>query len=1189
MGKRFGFIRFKGVVDSTEFAKGLANIWVDNFHLFITVARFKKPGKTHSSKAVQEQYKPNSRVWIPNPSEAKSYASAVNGEEKRNTSTTQRSDLKSITLNDSDLIKVEESTKVALVKVREVGTINVVHRLCRSEGFTKVVINGENYMVRVNEIATWNIKIEDDVVSEEATSDKEEEADDLEEKKSLCDDNVNEIGLHQVEEGKSYEVEMDPSCPPGFEFLKKRDMHDQQSYEYSNTMYNWLITFFMNNVYGPHDTQEKVLLWNTLRTFIVNHAGKYLLFGDLNEVRNESERFGSLFSRPDVQCFNSFIDETNLVEVTMGGRRYTWMNKSGTKMSKLDRFLMSNDILNEIPDLKATVLERGKSDHNPILLHVEKTDYGPYPFKFFHLWLIRPDFDSMMKEVLADSSTSSVTGTRLKDRLKLLKGKIKEWFQATKQSEESHGQGIRNRLNELDQKLDMNVATDLEREERLKLLQEFLTDIPNFSCLSDLDRLQLDKDAYWGGNKRMRLGLWGSKVAKLLAKRLAKVIDKIVSHDQSAFISGRQILDGPLMLSEVIEWYNKKNKKLMIFKVDFEIAYDSVSWSYLDYVLIHFGFSDKWRGWIRACLQSARTSILVNGSPTKEFSIKRGLRQGDPLSPFLFILVMEGLHVALKDAHQARLIKGVNVGNTCFKFSHLFYADDVVIISEWSREDMDNIIGILNVFYLASGLKINIQKSNVYGVGLSSEEVVSLDSLVGCSPGNLPFKYLVPETVNKLLEKLRATFFWGGDNENRKTSWINWPQVLAPKAHGGLGIGSLKSFNLALLQKWRWRFMNHPNSLWACLIKAIHGEDGGLISTHYSMHGTWANVVSTIHDLHNSNIIPNNSIRIKLGCGSKVRFWKDVWLGDSALYQRYNRLFRLDVNEDCYVADRWSNNRWNWHWRRHIEGGRIGDMFTDLTAQIQQIELTSDEDSWQWLLGKNGVFTVGETRKHIDRSILPVLDTRTRWSKFLPRRINVFMWRLALDRLPHRFNLSRRGFDIDSILCPLCSRAAETKDHLFSFCEIACDVWRLVRVWCGISDSHLNSISSWLAWIDGLSSASVKQERIANVTAIEESKDLTSLSLDELNGNLKAKKGYSDEEISTSESEDEEYAMAVRDFKMFFKRRGSDSGEEDDEKAKDETCLIAQASSEVHSESSYFSDENSSIDDIILDSEYNKL
>ncbi|GJX21938.1 DNA helicase [Tanacetum coccineum] len=129
----------------------------------------------------------------------------------------------------------------------------------------------------------------------------------------------------------------------------------------------------------------------------------------------------------------------------------------------------------------------------------------------------------------------------------------------------------------------------------------------------------------------------------------------------------------------------------------------------------------------------------------------------------------------------------------------------------------------------------------------------------------------------------------------------------------------------------------------------------------------------------------------------------------------------------------------------------------------------------------------------------------------------------------------------------------------------------------------------------------------AKVTPIEESKDLTSLSLDELIGNLKAKKESSNEECSTYRSEDEEYAMAVRDFKKFFKRREcpkppkdknqrafvegswSDSGEEDDEKVNNETCLVAQASSEVCSESSYFSDENSSIDDLVLDNEYDKL
>ncbi|GKG25752.1 RNA-directed DNA polymerase, eukaryota, reverse transcriptase zinc-binding domain protein, partial [Tanacetum coccineum] len=104
-------------------------------------------------------------------------------------------------------------------------------------------------------------------------------------------------------------------------------------------------------------------------------------------------------------------------------------------------------------------------------------------------------------------------------------------------------------------------------------------------------------------------------IAKLLSNRLSSVLDKLVSLTQSAFVSGRHIQDGPLMVSEIIEWYKKRNKKLMIFKVDFEKAFDSVSWNYLDFILSQTGFGDLWRSWIRACLNSVRTSILVNGSP----------------------------------------------------------------------------------------------------------------------------------------------------------------------------------------------------------------------------------------------------------------------------------------------------------------------------------------------------------------------------------------------------------------------------------------------------------------------------------------------------------------------------------------------------------------------------------------------
>lgn len=141
-------------------------------------------------------------------------------------------------------------------------------------------------------------------------------------------------------------------------------------------------------------------------------------------------------------------------------------------------------------------------------------------------------------------------------------------------------------------------------------------------------------------------------IFKLLATRLKNIIGKHIGKEQTVYVEGRNILDGPLIVNEICSWSQKVKRTTLLFKVDFDKAFDFVNWEFLDSILSQMNYGLKWRSWIRGCLQSSRASVIVNGTPTEEFDITKGVRQGDPLSPFLFIIAMEGLNVVMKTARE---------------------------------------------------------------------------------------------------------------------------------------------------------------------------------------------------------------------------------------------------------------------------------------------------------------------------------------------------------------------------------------------------------------------------------------------------------------------------------------------------------------------------------------------------------
>jgi len=179
-----------------------------------------------------------------------------------------------------------------------------------------------------------------------------------------------------------------------------------------------------------------------------------------------------------------------------------------------------------------------------------------------------------------------------------------------------------------------------------------------------------------------------------------------------------------------------------LLKLDFKKAYDTLEWEFVISVLKAMGFGEKWIAWIYECISTPCISILINGAPTPPFNIGRGLRQWDPLSPFLFILAAEVLNKLLENARNAGIFQGLQVGRNNVNLSHLQFADDILIMCQADKDSLCNVKKLLSSFQAASGLEVNYAKSGLLILGKDADWTMEMAQELGCSLINLLFNYL---------------------------------------------------------------------------------------------------------------------------------------------------------------------------------------------------------------------------------------------------------------------------------------------------------------------------------------------------------------------------------------------------------------------------------------------------------------